>query len=79
MNLEQLEAWCLDKVQPARLNGAFGPGDYVLSERDLLGLMRVAFKAGRMDGAANVMRVIEESFSAVEGNRSTPWARSRKS
>lgn len=65
MNLEQTEAWCLDHAKDRRLFAALGMGDYLLTEEELLGLIRVAFKAGAIEGGGTMARMVTEACKSV--------------
>lgn len=65
MNSEQMEAWCIEQLQNRRLNAALGMGDYVLTEDELLTVLRVAYKAGSVAGSGAMCRIVDEACAKV--------------
>lgn len=65
MNLEQTEAFCLDNSQHRRLFPAIGAGDYLLTEDELLAVIRVAFKAGVVEGSGVITRMVTDACDSV--------------
>lgn len=69
MNIEQVEAWCLDRAKDRRLFAALGAGDYLLTEEELLTLIRVAHKAGVVSGAGVMTRMVTDACNAAGGGQ----------
>lgn len=58
--IEHTEAFILRMAEPARL---FGLGDYVLSQEQLLAMIRLAHKAGEVNQSERVLRKFDEMNS----------------